>query len=654
MKRCNDLPAGLFVETACQAVVAGVVGLLGLAISGTPVMAAEAAKPGISQEKRDVVVLSALLDPALSDREQAQLTTIQKSFADAQAVGNWDPSLGHPLAYLPAGTVLLQALRRNLSIQIGKLDAEMAKQAIEEANAVFAPVFYVDLGQSGSMVYERQNSGPVYLQKFWVTPTNGQPYLDVQSPGAYQTNRLGFLKTDPNPNVVNQTYDLSKQQRPGWLMTETGSLTIQQQLPWGSSLTLTNGTSYKESYYDPNHEKSWDAPWAVSVSASLNSPLPYSKNYGPYSKLNTDLEQKKIGDKQVNWQLKAVINDTLQSADLAYWDLVSALENLLAAIENRRYLGERAAHADRLLAAGRVTQYGRDQMAMGLASAKVQEASARQSLVAASTALAMLIEEGRKPMSDALLLPVAYQERLAEETKSVDGKGAIATALAQRPELQVRDLDVQSSLLARHFQENQTRPDLTFSGSGSMSQSNAQYGYKSYTDAVSNVLSPDSRAFNGSVTYVYPWQNRAAKATLAMEDHAVEGAQLSKQAAEQAVSKEVNDALVSLASGRARLSSARNNEKLAALALEKARDRWEIRGDLSEMELLNQSTILLNARLARIAAMIDHQKAKSRLAAAQGILAGGLAGQTAVNPFDRQRVALLEAGGATPNFTNRH
>ena len=633
------------------AIVMGMLGLT-LAVHAVPVVAADGAKKAMDLEKIETIPLKVLLDPAPGGQAHATLAVIQKSFAEAQTAKRWDPSQGHPLAYLPANTVLLQALHHNLSIQTGQLDAAIARQAIEEADAVFSPVFTLDLGHSSSMVYERRNSGPVFLKRSQPTPTDGgKSYLVITPPppDPYQVDRIGFLKQEPS--TVNKNYKVSLQQEPGWLDTKTGTLTIQQQLPWGPRLTLTKDTSYKETYYDPNRAKSWDAPWAITVKASLNAPLPFGKNFGRYSSAETAVEQAKIADRQADWNLKTVINNTLRKADLAYWDLVQAMENLLTSIENRQYLEARAAYAERMLIAGRVTQYGRDQMAMELARAKLHEASAQQALVTVSAALVVLIKEDRSSTGEALLLPVEYQNRLAEAIKPVDNQQAIATALARRPELQIKDLALQSSLLAHRFMENQARPNLLFSGGGNMKQSNATYGYDAYPEAVSNVLSPDSQAVNGSLSYTYPWRNRVAKAALTQAGYALEGAQLSQQSSEQMIHKEVDDALVSMASARARLGSARNHEKLAALALEKAKSRWELTGDIGEMELLSQSRALLDARLARIAAMVDCKKAETQLAAAQGTLSEGLADQVAVNPFDRQRLALLAASGATPHFS---
>ncbi|MBF0145972.1 MAG: TolC family protein [Magnetococcales bacterium] len=641
MKQRGDSIAGV----AYRAAMAGV---LVLVVTYFPVFTVHSAVQGEEREK--MVLLQTLLDPALTDQDQSTLGIIQKSFVDARASGDWDPSERLSLVHLSMGNVLRQALHRNLAIQIGRMDTVIASRTIAEVDAVFAPLFQMKLNHAGSMVYERQRSGMVKIKQFLPTPTQGEPYLDINPPppGRYQVDRIGFLSQ--KSDTVNKTHDLSKRQEPGWLDTDTGSLTIQQQLPWGPHLTLTKDTTYKEVYYDPNLEKSWDAPWAIGVKASLNTPLPFGKNFGPYSDLDTSLKQVNLADQQTDWTLKAIINETLRNADLAYWDLVHALENLAVAIENRHDQESLALHAERMLEVYRITKYGRDQMVMELARAKVGEASARQALVTASATLALLIENEHAEVGDSLLLPVGYHQRLEVELKSPDPLEAVNTALKRRPELHIKELDYQSGLVARLFRENQIRPDVVFSGSGTMKQSNDTYGYKTFTESLGHVLDPDRRGLSASVGYTYPWRNRAAKAALAQAAYGVEHAALSQQALEQGVRKEVDDALVSLASTRARLNSARNNEKLAVLALEKARDRWKVMGDMSEMELSRQSRNVLSARLARVAAMIDNKKAETLLAAAQGTLAEGMIEQTAVSMFDRRRLALLADSGAIPHF----
>lgn len=688
MRRCRHPFGNGPTKRVHQTVVAGLLGVFSFSMF-FPVMAADpvaSVAPSVSKgggERVPSVFLHTVLDPAPTDQEQKIFTGIQENFADAKSNGLWDPSEGRTLTFLHVSKVLFLALQHNLTIQMGALDRVIVKQAVEEAEAVFAPVFHINLSHSGSMVYERQRSGLVLSKRSQPKP-KGKTYLEIEKdPSAqYPIDRIGYLQKQES--VEEKTYEVSKAQDPGWKETERGSLSIQQQLPWGPRILLAKDTSYVETYYDAKRGRSWGAPWAISVKASLNTPLPFSKNFGSHSALNTALEQAKIADKKVDWTVKKIINDTLRDALLAYWDLVQNLENLRVSMDHRRYMEVQMAHVRRMSAIARMTQYAEDQMRLALARAKVKEAAARQSLVTASSALLTLIEEEQTQAGASLFFPMGYQSWLVAEDP-VDAQGAVATALKRRPELQSSELDVQSTLLTQRFRKNQTRPDVSLSVSGNLKQSNATYGYKSFGNALFHVSDPDSRSFNSSVTYTYPWQNRAVKAALAQSKYATEQTRLSRQFLEQTVQKEVGTALVALLSARARLESARNNEILAELALEKAVKRWksteviaesaeevvseesEAMGEeggevgeedlkakaieFGEMELLDQLRRILDTRLARVSAMVANKKAESTLVAAQGILGEELPSQLAVNPFDRRRLALLASRGATPHFS---
>ena len=363
------------------------------------------------------------------------------------------------------------------------------------------------------------------------------------------------------------------------------------------------------------------------------------------------MEQAKIADKKVSWTLKTIINNTLLQAILAYWDLVKTQENLLVAIENHRYLQKQMGHARHLFDKSRMTKYGMRQMEMEVARAEAQEAEARQSLLTASAMLMSWINKEQVRVEVPLFLPVGYQAWLEQE-KTVDSELVLTTALVQRPELQAKDLDLLSVVLSEKFRQNQTRPNLNFGLSGTLSQSNAVYGYKNYWDSLSSITEPDSHSIASSLSYTHPWKNRAAKAALVQSQNATQSMKLSRRFLEQTIRKEVSDALVSLASSRARVASARSNKKLAVLALEKARKRWKAVGDIGEMELLKQSRKVLNARYAHVAAMVDHKKAEYNLASAQGMIAEGLSVDVAVNVFDRQRLKRLNASGEMHYFTS--
>jgi outer membrane protein TolC len=626
------------IPRRCCRPVASLLGLLGVLLVLTPV-----------DSFADSSNLGAILDPPPSDQDRETYQTLKKLFAQGSQKDGWNPMQQRSLVYLSSGDILLQSLRHNLPLRMSERDADKVKQAVQEAEAVFYPVFRVSVGKSDSFTYDRYQTGQVYQKKFQPAITGGDPYLDIPTAASTdpQIDRMGYIvQTEA---TVNKSYMLHKKQHPSSAHTTwSGSLSVNQQLPWGQQLSLSKVTTRTDTYYDPRRKKSWNAPWAVTVTA--NALLPFGKNFGIWSPMNVSLKQSKLQAKKVDWTLKSTVNSILAQTTLAYWDLVQKVENLKVALQNQEDLEVQVARAERMLAAGRITRYGHAQIATELAHAKVAVMQGKEAMISTSTNLSAIIEDDQKAVAGSLILPVEYFSRL-DTRHEVDWKKAVATALNRRPELKAKKLDTQASKLEQNLRINQARPDILVSISKTLKQDSSTYGKTSIGESWSDTFKPDSNAFNAGVTYTYPWQNRAAKAALSRSGMAMEDSRLSEQRQRQLINREVNDALTTLSSANARIDSATSYEKLADIALKKGLKRWQVKADIRETELVKKSRDLLNARLSRIAATIAYKQAETRLLFAQGIIAEQVAAQSALNDFDRHRLLVLSSSGATPYFS---
>ena len=107
------------------------------------------------------------------------------------------------------------------------------------------------------------------------------------------------------------------------------------------------------------------------------------------------------------------------------------------------------------------------------------------------------------------------------------------------------------------------------------------------------------------------------------------------------INREINNAQAALAAAQARLKITENNLKLAQLAYDKAVDMQKDR-EISEYEIVNKSSDLLDAELAFIQARIEQKKAEARLLAALGRLPENFPQRTAKNELYRNRIDLLK------------
>ncbi len=67
-------------------------------------------------------------------------------------------------------------------------------------------------------------------------------------------------------------------------------------------------------------------------------PLPFTKDFGPYSSRDTEVKLAKVMQDVADWSAKDSANNALLEGELAYWDLVVRLQNLLALDRHNRNL----------------------------------------------------------------------------------------------------------------------------------------------------------------------------------------------------------------------------------------------------------------------------------------------------------------------------
>ncbi|MBF0612409.1 MAG: TolC family protein [Magnetococcales bacterium] len=618
--------------------------LLALAAAGS----ADATETG--KQKVDLAAKGLALDFIPDGKDRANYKIVQETLGE-NSDGAWGHLRDRGVVYLSPQEAMVGVLRNNLTVKVSSAEAAKAALAVQQAEAVFDPTFLVDFGRTYSTTYNRKGFGPVYQKNFRATPTNGQPYLDIMTAGdpEPEINRIGYLGPQAS-GTVNKEYYFSKAPKKGPSESYSGTLGVTQQLPWGSQLRLTHGINYRLVDYDELGH-SYDMPYASSIALNILVPLPGMKNFGKFAPQEVATQQAKLTRDRGDLNLRLVIEQSLLEADLAYWDLVQSLENLLAAIEIRRSSQEQAKNADKMLDLGRTTQYGKNQRDAEFARTKVAEEQARDNLINASYRMSLALESGKDVSNAPILLPAGYHDRLAAEM-AIDGKVAHQKAMERRMELNLAAVDYASNVLNLRYRENQALPDVSFTGNFSQGQSNKEYGYGSYPSSLSHLHKPDTRSYGTGMAFVRPIGNRAANAGVEQARGYLQQSDLSRESTEKDIAKEVEDALASVSSARLRKKAAKRTEELAALTLNKLRSRSESVGDVNELELTLKQRELLQARTASILAQMDAKRAETRLLMAQGILAETMGDKTAIDEFDRYRIQLLADSKATPFFSS--
>ncbi|MBW1801431.1 MAG: TolC family protein [Deltaproteobacteria bacterium] len=512
------------------------------------------------------------------------------------------------IVFLSEMEAAIMALRKNLIIMVDKMESEMAHEALMEAEAVFDPVLTFSFFHSKSDADNRSKNVRIQTKRFL-------PGLPLRIPTApnkseAQIVELGWRNQEDGIRVTRELF-ASREPENGPTRTYQGAMNISQLLPWGPEIDISLATVHQEVFYD-NDGHSYHAPYTSSLTLQLNSPLPWTKGFGPYAERDVAV---KLTEKRNEW---------------SFWSVKSTINTILLRVHDlyQRLFDDRLA-----------TIYDIHQIEAEYAATQVQEMAALNKLITGSNILAALIEDDPSRLEGLLYFPYRYREVLKQESDQGD---ALATAMAHRPELQMAELDLEQAGISRKFSKNELRPDIHFSAGLALGQDGSVYGYKTIPESLKNVFDEDIRKQRYSLTYTYPVRNRTLKARHVEAGEIENIRNYSMEAMENRVVREVNDALSMVQTSQARSSAARETLDFARIAYDRIQDRQKL-GETNQFEWILNMQRLIEARLSLILAQIDQRIALAGLRAAEGTFENQYVNQLTRNPCDRMRIGKLEA-----------
>lgn len=530
---------------------------------------------------------------------------------------------------------------KNLQIQASQQDKELATESLRESQAVFDPLLNLSGGytrvdtheRSESLTRERSTGLPLGITVVPdVTDEEGNPANVDETIGslvcvtvdeALVNAEQCSLQTQSS--TLREFASFSGNPIEAWDFTFGAA----QLFPWGSSLEaqFTSIHRIKEffnldpfgllqplSLEDPIGQDS-RFPWTTTFRAAFTTPLPFSRNFGPYGfspKVGVMLSERR--DRQADWAVAASSNSVLRDVDGAYWELVRRIKQLQITIEQRKVLEGLVEHAQVLFQAGAVTAYDKAQVDADLEDFRNREQIAWNNYIAASNTLVELLDyEG-----DQVILPVRYSNELKTPV-TVDSGAAFTAAMEHRPEIKLSQLDVEASDILFKHRKVQTLPDLTVSAGVFLNQSDAVLGYENWTDSFGNVFDPDQENFFVAVNFRIPLGNRAVKSALSQARIRRDQATDQNQQTVNAVIQELNTVIAAIYSTEATKTQTKINLELAQLAYDKASGLID-QGLITSFELLRKLNDLFTARSAYIDTLVDHRKTQAQLLAAEGVL----------------------------------
>jgi outer membrane protein TolC len=541
---------------------------------------------------------------------------------------------------------LRRALEHNLQIRTRQQDREIAQGVILESKSAFYPVFNLSGAYNRIDTYNRSEpitrdrptgfnfqgepagQTPAVTDEFNITRPRGEnfsSFVCVNIDGQLLNAAQCALRTERN--TKQEFASVSSPPIEAWDF----GLRASQIFPWGSSLQVQIQSTRREKNFYPLDAFGLDQPlslddpigqgsrfpWTSTFSLSFSTPLPYSRNFGPYGfRPNVDLMLSRLGEKQAGWAVAASANEALRAADDAYWELVRAVKQLQIRIEQREVLQALAERAQALFEARTITVYDKAQIDANLENIRNQEEIAWNDYIARSNNLVNLLDLNR----ETAILPVDYSQVLRDLFRIEDPQPIFETALEQNPEIHVGQLGLEQSQVLVSHRKTQVRPDVSFFAGVVLNQVDQVLGHDSWQDSFGNLFSPDSSDFVVGVNLRIPLGNRAVRSALSQarvrRNQALEQLQLTQNS----VVQRVNSVLAVNYSTTAQIAERRASLDLAQLAFLKANDLRE-QALVSEFERLVKLSELLAARSSYIDALVANRKTRAQLLAAEGVLA---------------------------------
>ena len=585
------------------------------------------------------------LAPQPSGEEQIRHKLIYEAFQETAGPGTWSAIKGKTLTNLHVRQAAMAALERNLTIESSRNDRARAAEAIEEAKAVFDPVYSLSIDYNESQTFRRATFGKINKKPFNPTDIAGIPVS--KSPGVTGIN----YRIQAEAFGVDQEIEASADSAEGPTRVFTYTVTLDQQLPWGPKISLSNVTKEQKIYYRTGFY--WeDGKYSSTLILNLNSGVPLGKGFGPYAPADAALLLSEQAEKSSDWTLRKTIDDVLLNTDLAYWTLVRRLEELHVNENNRGLVRRQMERVQRLFSVRRATNYEKAEIEAEFAKANVAVEGARNNYVGASNDLGGLIENEVKDVQSRVYLPFAYSDIL-EIRLPTSLDSAMKAARENRPDIFIDRIGTKSADISLKASVTAAQPDITVDATLKHEQNSTIFGYRDAWSSISHLNRPDFITQTYSLSYGRPWGNVAAEAGVDKSRLTLRDRDVASRQTDQTVMREINDNLASMASARARHRTARDEIARLEKSLDGMRRRREIGADITLNEIILTTRSLLSAKLGGISALIDNKMAESRLLAAQGTLAMEYGARTVTGGMDKLRLEGLAAKGLLSFFRPR-
>ncbi len=305
------------------------------------------------------------------------------------------------------------------------------------------------------------------------------------------------------------------------------------------------------------------------------------------------------------------VMNTISSVATAYYELVYAIENHQAAVENRELARE-------LLDQNRIQERVGTMSPLDVIQAEAGVAESEQRVITTARAikdnentLKRLICQQVSEFGSATLVPV---DRPPVEMVALDVTESTRRALQIRPDYQSAYHAVESQNITVQYNRNQLWPEVNLTGTYNLN--GLGHNFDSFSDNLSSTRSP---YWNVGVVVSVPLGNRQARANYHIAKLDADQLLLSLKSLEQNIVVAVDDAVGHVESNLKSVEAARAATRLAQESLD-AEKKKLLAGTSTTFLVLQAQTQLETARVAQIRAEADYHESLVALDVAEGTI----------------------------------
>jgi len=354
--------------------------------------------------------------------------------------------------------------------------------------------------------------------------------------------------------------------------------------------------------------------WYSTLKLELNTPLPYSKNFGSDgNRAAVDIQLSESNLVAQDDALKQTNNMVLANISSAYWALTKALGEVQIAQKQIDILAKMKENISRQYQQREVTEYNYNQILTSYENALNQNELAWNNYLLASNLLA----EQLNLAPELVLVPDLSEQHLIESFQPIAVSEAFDYALEFHPQRLFLKQKLFDKGLELRFYQNQNKPDITLGLVQQYNQDNTVMGYDSFSDSMSNLFNPDVKDFYIGLNYSYPIGNRANKAALSKARIAKQQAQSALDNNDLELKINIRDSINNLNNALARFELSSQQLKVSKESFAKV-EQYSEQKQASEFERLQSLQTLLSAQQNYIDNFVDRHLALNQLKAAKG------------------------------------